>query len=157
MGDEGPTFHAITGDTNCDCLNAKAVDDHRAIFCRRLQSIQVRLEDFQSYWECSKRPQSPPTAARHCKEVCGLKGVSVHRFTTREELKEHFAKTLRYAPAAFKRTPYYCKIRLASSGGKVIYSPSSKDPEHCDLLKADGFTIRKLVIVEVEEIEKCLR
>lgn len=157
MGAEGPTFLAITSDTTCECLKGKAVEDRGATFCRRLRTKRPQREDFFSWWEEGRRPNTPATANRYCKDVCGYKGVSVHLFTSRDELKEHFNTTLKFSPQAFKGTPYYCRIRLVSGAGKVIYSPTSKDDRHCDVYKADSFTMRDVAIIEVEEIGKCLR
>lgn len=141
----GTTFAGIESDNECRCLDG-AKEGGRDTFCRRTWTSPPTTDDFKSYWELGKRPRSKPTQARYCKDLCGHKGVSVHKYTTQEELREHYGITRGFRPGP-DQPQYYCRVRLRPEAGKVQHTPSNNDKLHHDVMKADGFSLDLIEIV----------
>ncbi|WP_437538178.1 hypothetical protein WME79_19760 [Sorangium sp. So ce726] len=150
------TFFRLTVDPECpqcSCVDKRAVVDCNNAFARRTSGKELKESDFLSWWDLGRRPATKPEQSRYCKDVCGYKGVSVHLYTDHDELMKHYRTTKAFKP---KATPYYCIVKLTPSAGKVASTPSSGDPLHHDILKADNFNVGHLILIDSGDISECL-
>lgn len=127
------TFEKITNDTTCDCLNG--IDqDTVSIFARALNKGAVAEKDFISKWDKTHR-------AEDCKNICGLKGISISKIendTIKEEYVAIYSKIFKMAPNYRKSVLLF---NFKEDAGLVQPTPNEKDKNHHDFYKADDFTL----------------
>lgn len=135
------TFENINSDTTCDCLSKAKIDTVNE-YVRKLRKDNVEDKDFLTHWERGIRPVS-----EDCEIICSYKGVSVNQFKTEfeDQILDKYKTTFKINP---KRGAHYLKFRLNEDAGIVKFAPEEDDKSHYRLLKADAFTLDKIVIIE---------
>lgn len=157
------TFEWLLNEPACVCIDSNSTDNSTKILCRLIMGPKLNKADFKSHWEIGLRPKGVnPGQASYCKNVCDLKGVSVHECSSDAEFATYcknkadgFNKTRAFKPTAEFPT-HYCKLKLARGGGRVRMRPTRNDSAHRDILKADGFKLSHIVVVEIAEMPSCL-
>lgn len=138
-------FINIFKDSNCNCLeNSK--EDFASHYAIKTMKESLRVQDFNSYWEKGKRPNS-----NDCKEICSYKGVSISIFNeeTKEEVVNIFKELFPLAP---RYKPYLKVIKLYDSSGVVKHTPNEVNIHHYDFYKSDTFEFSKVDIIEIKEL-----
>jgi hypothetical protein len=138
-------FKNLTIDHNCDCTE-NSNEDTVNLFALKTMKSELRLQDFNSYWEKGRKPQS-----ENCKEICSHKGVSISLFTdkTKDEVTEIYKSLFPLAP---KYKPYLSVVKLYESSGLVKHTPDEINKHHHDLYKCDTFDFTKVNLITVNEL-----
>lgn len=139
-------FNNILSEHNCDCLD-KATEDNTSHFAIKTMKENLRIQDFQSYWEKGKRPDDNT----NCENVCSLKGVSISIFNdiTKDEVVNIYKELFPLAP---KYKPYINVVKFYDSSGVVKHTPSDINIYHYDLYKSDTFDFSIVDVIQVNEL-----
>jgi len=138
-------FNNLKENTVCNCIE-DAKEDYENNYAIKTMKTELRIQDFKSYWEKSKRPET-----NECKEVCSLKGVSVSIFN--DETKDaviNIYKTL--FPLAPKYKPILKVVKLYDKSGMVKHTPSKLNSHHFDFYKCDTFDFTKVELINVNQL-----
>lgn len=139
-------FKKIQSDQNCNCLD-KAVEDNNSNFAIKTMKENLRVQDFNSYWEKGKRPNDKNS----CNEVCSYKGVSISIFddNTKEEVINIYKELFPLAP---KYKPYLSVVKFYDLSGVVKHTPNDGNTHHYDFYKSDTFDFEKVDVLQVNEL-----
>lgn len=139
-------FENILSGHICDCLE-KAVEDNSSNFAMKTMKENMRVQDFNSYWEKGKRPEDN----NNCDEVCSYKGVSISIFNenTKDEVVNVYKELFPLAP---KYKPYLSVVKFYDSSGVVKHTPNDGNAHHYDFYKSDTFDFTKVDIITVNEL-----
>jgi hypothetical protein len=144
------TFDSLHADTDCDCLG-DAFENTEKLFARKISKPNLRIADFTSHWERSKRPSEDS-----CIEICKYKGISVNYWDalTEQQVIDKYVKSLRLIDLDNKIIKDSILIfRFKSKMGSLKYSPSKLDPSHCTFYKSDTFDIQEIEVIETIELK----
>ena len=99
-------FKILSSEHNCDCFD-EAFEDNTSSFAIKTMKENLRVQDFNSYWEKGKRPADN----KNCDEVCSYKGVSISIFndSTRDDVMNIYKELFPLAP---KYKPYISVVTL---------------------------------------------
>lgn len=138
-------FNSLNNDQNCDCTE-DAKEDTTNLFAMKTMKSELRLQDFNSYWEKGRKPQS-----EDCSIICSHKGVSISIFTdqTKEEVTDAYRALFPLAP---KYKPFLSIIRFYESAGLVKHTPNENNRHHFDFFKCDSFDFSKVVLITINEL-----
>lgn len=138
-------FKNLTNDHNCDCTE-NSTEDTVNLFALKTMKSELRLQDFNSYWEKGRKPQR-----ENCKEICSHKGVSISLFNdeTKDEVTQIYKSLFPLAP---KYKPYLSVVRFYESSGLVKHTPDESNKHHHDLYKCDTFDFTKVNLITVNEL-----
>ena len=139
-------FKSILSEHNCDCLD-KAIEDNTSNFAMKTRKANLRVQDFNSYWEKGKRPEN----YNNCDEVCSYKGVSISIFNdiTKDDVVNIYKELFPLAP---KYKPYLSVIKFYDSSGVVKHTPNEGNTNHYDFYKSDTFDFTKVDVTQVNEL-----
>jgi len=95
-----------------------AKEDYENHFAIKTMKTELRIQDFNSYWEKGKRPNS-----NKCEEICSLKGISLSIFNdeTKDAVLDIFRSLFPLAP---KYKPFLSAVKFYDQSGLV---KSTKD------------------------------
>jgi hypothetical protein len=129
----------------CNCIQ-DAKEDYQSNFALKTMKTELRIQDFNSYWDKGKRPIS-----NQCEEICSLKGVSVSIFNdeTKEAVLEIFKSLFPLAP---KYKPFLSVVKLYDKSGLVKHTPNELNQYHFDFYKSDNFDFAKVELINVNEL-----
>lgn len=141
-------FKNILSGHNCNCLD-KAIEDHTSHFAIKSMKENLRVQDFQSYWEKGKRPDDKDKS--NCEKICSLKGVSISIFNdaTKDEVVTIYKELFPLAP---KYKPYLKVVRFYDSSGVVKHTPKEVNIHHYDFYKSDTFDFLNVDVIQVNEL-----
>lgn len=63
-------FNNLNSDHTCNCFN-NAFEDNSNYYAIKIMKNQMRIQDFNSYWDKGKRSEDN----NDCEKICSLKGV----------------------------------------------------------------------------------
>jgi len=143
-------FKNILSEHNCDCLD-KAIEDNASNFAIKTMKENLRVQDFQSYWEKGKRPDDNS----NCEKICSLKGISISIFNdiTKDEVETIYKELFPLAP---KYKPYLNVVKFYDSSGVVKHTPKDFNIHHYDFYKSDTFDFLNVDVIQVNELHECL-
>lgn len=75
-------FNNFNFDHTCDCFN-NAFEDNSNYYAIKIMKNQIRVQDFNFYWDKGKRSDDN----NDCEKTCSLKGVSVSIFNEESNRK----------------------------------------------------------------------
>lgn len=139
-------FKIISSEHNCDCFD-KSVEDNTSSFAIKTMKENLRVQDFNSYWEKGKRPEG----SNNCDEVCSYKGVSISIFndSTKDDVVNIYKELFPLAP---KYKPFLSVVKFYNSSGVVKYTPNDGNTHHYDFYKSDTFDFTKVDVIEVNNL-----
>lgn len=139
-------FKNILSEHNCDCLD-KATEDNTSHFAIKTMKENLRVQDFQSYWEKGKRPDDNS----NCEKICSIKGVSISVFNdgTKDEVVTIYKELFPLAP---KYKPYINVVKFYESSGVVKHTPKDFNIHHYDFYKSDTFDFLNVDVIQVNEL-----
>lgn len=136
-----PTYSGIASDTQCECLTQSEINITDQ-FVRKLRKEQVTDLDFKSHWERGIRN------TEECEDVCGLKGISVDRFSDDaiDAIVAKYKTTFNINP---KKGAHYLKFKFNDRAGLVKKTPGiENDENHYDFYKSDEFVMSCISVAE---------
>ena len=136
------TFNELHSDIGFNCIK-DAIEDNTNEFVRRLKKETLNDNDFKSHWERGIRPPE-----MNCESICSHKGISINLFNDEhiELIINKYKTTFSINP---KRGAYLLLFKLKKNAGVVKRTPTKNDLSHCNLFKADNFSLDKLEITEI--------
>lgn len=139
-------FNNRLSETNCECLD-KSTEDSTSHFAIKTMKENLRVQDFQTYWEKGKRPD----VNSNCEEVCSYKGLSISLFdgSTKDEVISIYKALFPLAP---KYKPYVQVVKFYDSSGVVKHTPNDVNIHHYDFYKCDTFDFSIVDVIQVKEL-----
>lgn len=138
-------FNTIKEGTVCNCFD-NANEDLQNNFAIKTMKSELRVQDFNSYWEKGKRP-----ITNECEEICSLKGVSISIFN--DETKDAVINIFKSLfPLAPKYKPYLSVVKLYDKSGLVKHTPNEINQYHYDLYKCDTFDYANVELININEL-----
>jgi hypothetical protein len=136
-------FNTLNSDNNCTCTN-DAVIDNVSSFALKMNKGIMRENDFKTYWEKGRRPES-----LDCNEICSHKGQSLSIVNSTVDLEN----TINIYKQLFPFSPSYkthcAVITLNKNSGMVKSTPIDINPLHYDFYKSEDFNIEKVTIHQI--------
>lgn len=138
-------FNKLNEETICICTE-NANEDVINNFVLKINKNELRLQDFNTYWEKGRRPTT-----KECSEICSLKGLSISIFNneTKEKVLNIF-KTL--FPLAPGYKPYLAIVSFKNGLGVTKYTPSKINQFHFDFYKCDAFDYKNVNLINITEL-----
>lgn len=138
-------FNKFDEGSTCNCTE-DAKEDYQSHFAIKTMKTELRIQDFNSYWEKGKRPKS-----NNCEEICSLKGVSVSIFNdeTKEAVLDIFKSLFPLAP---KYKPFLSVVKFYDQSGLVKSTPNELNQYHFDFYKSDNFDFEKVELIIVNNL-----
>jgi hypothetical protein len=127
------TFNQLHENIECNCVvnSAENTSNH---FARNVsKTTKVKATDFRSHHERGKIQTD-----NSCKTVCSYRGVSIDIWNeeSKKKISDRLNRSHEISPGVKKVLLIF---KLKKDAGQIEFSPTSDNPFHYDLYKADGF------------------
>lgn len=142
---EPMTFDKLEADTECKCLEDASIDENtNDQFLRLVKGKKIRLSQFRSLWEATKRPRD----LNDCKAVCMYKGLSLTKIDDGNEqvLLDHYKSLTAVKPSL---GDHMLKFKCRLDAGKIWPTPTRKSAWHHTFFKCDSFRLSLIEVINV--------